>query len=42
VPELLTRLDAERLRYPAGDGWDYSNVGYLVVSQLIEAIAGSA
>ncbi|WP_036345805.1 serine hydrolase domain-containing protein [Microvirga sp. BSC39] len=41
VPELLTRLDAERLRYPAGEGWDYSNVGYLIVGQLIETMTGS-
>ncbi|WP_201864502.1 serine hydrolase domain-containing protein [Microvirga soli] len=41
VPELLTRLDADRLRYPAGEGWDYSNVGYLVVGRLIETMAGS-
>jgi CubicO group peptidase (beta-lactamase class C family) len=41
VPELLNRLDADRLRYPPGEGWDYSNVGYLVVGQLIETMAGS-
>lgn len=41
VPELLTRVDAQRLRYPAGEGWDYSNVGYLIVGQLIEAMTGS-
>jgi CubicO group peptidase (beta-lactamase class C family) len=41
VPELLVRLDAEWLRYPAGEGWDYSNVGYLVVGQLIETTTGS-
>lgn len=41
VSELLTRLDADRLRYPAGEGWDYSNVGYLIVGQLIETITGS-
>ncbi|MBM1172279.1 serine hydrolase domain-containing protein [Microvirga arabica] len=41
VPELLNRLDAQKLRYPAGEGWDYSNVGYLVVGQLIETIVGS-
>ncbi len=40
VAELLVRLDAERLRYPAGEGWDYSNVGYLVVGQLIETTTG--
>ena len=41
VPELLTRLGAERLRYPAGEGWDYSNIGYLVVGQLIETLTGT-
>jgi CubicO group peptidase (beta-lactamase class C family) len=41
VPELLTRLDAEQLRYPAGHGWGYSNIGYLAIVQLIEALAGS-
>jgi CubicO group peptidase (beta-lactamase class C family) len=40
VPELLSRLDAERLRYPAGEGWDYSNVGYLVIGQLVETMTG--
>ncbi|MBF9197559.1 serine hydrolase domain-containing protein [Microvirga terrestris] len=40
VPEILNRLNAERLRYPAGEGWDYSNVGYLVVGRLIETTAG--
>ena len=39
VPELLDRIDADRLRYPAGEGWDYSNIGYLFVAQLIEATA---
>ena len=39
VPELLDRLDADRLRYPAGEGWDYSNIGYLFVARLIEATA---
>lgn len=41
VPELLTPLDAGELRYSAGEGWDYSNVGYLVVGQLIETIGVS-
>jgi CubicO group peptidase (beta-lactamase class C family) len=40
VADLLNRLDAERLRYPAGEGWEYSNVGYLAVGQLIEALTG--
>jgi CubicO group peptidase (beta-lactamase class C family) len=37
---LLERTDAGRLRYRAGEGWDYSNIGYLLVRQLIEALAG--
>ena len=39
--ELLSRLDADRLRYPPGEGWGYSNVGYLVVGHLIETMTGS-
>jgi CubicO group peptidase (beta-lactamase class C family) len=38
--EMLRRLDAERLRYPPGEGWGYSNVGFLYVSQLIERLTG--
>lgn len=34
--EMLVRTDAERLRYPPGEGWDYSNIGYFLVRQLIE------
>jgi CubicO group peptidase (beta-lactamase class C family) len=34
--EMLQRLDATRLRYAPGDGWRYSNVGYLFVARLIE------
>ena len=41
VPELLTRLDADRLRYPPGEGWDYSNIGYLIVGRLIETLIGT-
>ncbi|MBJ6126153.1 serine hydrolase domain-containing protein [Microvirga splendida] len=41
VPELMHRLDAERLRYRTGEGWDYSNVGYLIVGRFIEAVTGS-
>jgi CubicO group peptidase (beta-lactamase class C family) len=36
VARLLDVLDAERLRYQPGNGWAYSNVGYLKVGQLIE------
>lgn len=34
--EMLERLQAERLRYPPGEGWRYSNVGYWQVARLIE------
>lgn len=38
--ELLGRLHADRLRYPVGAGWEYSNIGYLVVGQAIEVLTG--
>jgi len=38
--EMLRRLDAERLRYVPGEGWRYSNVGFLYVSRLIERTTG--
>jgi len=41
IAELLDRLEADRLRYPAGEGWDYSNIGYWVVGRLIETVTGS-
>jgi CubicO group peptidase (beta-lactamase class C family) len=34
--EMLERLQADRLRYSPGAGWHYSNVGYLMVTRLIE------
>jgi CubicO group peptidase (beta-lactamase class C family) len=40
VAEMLRRLDADTLRYPPGEGWRYSNVGYLYVSRLIERVTG--
>ncbi|HSC82231.1 MAG TPA: serine hydrolase domain-containing protein, partial [Pseudomonas sp.] len=40
--EMLQRLDATRLRYQAGAGWRYSNVGYLYVARLIERLSGLA
>jgi CubicO group peptidase (beta-lactamase class C family) len=40
VSTLLDRTDAARLRYRTGEGWDYSNVGYLLLRQLIEALTG--
>ena len=39
--EMLERLDAARLRYQPGVGWGYSNVGYLCIAQLIEALTGT-
>ena len=36
VAELLTRVKADRLIFSPGEGWAYSNVGYLFVRQLIE------
>jgi CubicO group peptidase (beta-lactamase class C family) len=38
--DMLQRLDASRLRYAPGDGWRYSNVGYLFVARLIERVTG--
>lgn len=37
---LLKETDAERLRYAPGNGWDYSNIGYLFVRQMIEQVTG--
>jgi D-alanyl-D-alanine carboxypeptidase len=34
--ELLSRVEADRLAYTPGDGWTYSNVGYLMVRRAIE------
>ena len=39
VAELLERADAGRLRYEPGRGWGYSNIGYMMVSRLIERTA---
>jgi CubicO group peptidase (beta-lactamase class C family) len=36
VERLLAALDADRPRYTPGEGWAYSNLGYLKVAQLIE------
>lgn len=36
VTELLRCSRANELRYPPGEGWQYSNIGYLKVRQLIE------
>jgi CubicO group peptidase (beta-lactamase class C family) len=40
VPALLNHVDADRLRYATGEGWEYSNIGYLFVRQLVETHSG--
>jgi CubicO group peptidase (beta-lactamase class C family) len=37
---LLERTHADRLRYEPGQGWCYSNIGYLFVRELIEEACG--
>jgi CubicO group peptidase (beta-lactamase class C family) len=34
--EMLARTEADCLRYPPGEGWDYSNIGYFHVRELVE------
>lgn len=41
VEEMLRRADAETLAYEPGHGWAYSNIGYLLVRDLIEEEAGA-
>ncbi len=41
VDELLERCEARRLLFPPGQGWAYSNIGYLFVRQLIEQVTKS-
>jgi CubicO group peptidase (beta-lactamase class C family) len=38
--DMIQRLDATRLRYEPGAGWQYSNVGYMYVARLIERVTG--
>ncbi|MGO9544302.1 MAG: serine hydrolase domain-containing protein [Rhodomicrobium sp.] len=40
VDELLERRNAKQLLFPPGEGWAYSNIGYLFIRQLIERITG--
>ncbi|MCP1649813.1 serine hydrolase domain-containing protein [Pseudomonas nitroreducens] len=37
--EMMQRLDGHRLRYSPGTGWCYSNVGFMLVAQIIERAA---
>ncbi len=39
--DMLRRIDVDALAYDPGHGWGYSNVGYLLVRDLIETAAGS-
>ena len=38
--DLRTAVEAGRLRYPPGNGWAYSNVGYMMVRERVEAAMG--
>jgi CubicO group peptidase (beta-lactamase class C family) len=38
--ELLDRVQADRLDFEPGTGWSYSNVGFLLVRELIEERTG--
>jgi CubicO group peptidase (beta-lactamase class C family) len=40
VDDLLRRVSADELRFAPGQGWAYSNVGYLFVRRLIEDATG--
>jgi len=40
VEDLLQRAGAARLTFPPGDGWAYSNIGYLKVGQIVASAAG--
>jgi CubicO group peptidase (beta-lactamase class C family) len=40
ISELLARVASDRLDFAPGDGWRYSNVGYLFVRQIIEKAVG--
>ncbi|MDZ5648473.1 serine hydrolase domain-containing protein [Nitrospirillum sp. BR 11828] len=40
VGRLLQALDTRRLRYEPGNGWAYSNIGYLKVREQIETATG--
>ena len=40
LPTLIQAADAERLRFEPGRGWGYSNIGYLIARQHLEALCG--
>ncbi len=39
--ELYRRVNADTLDFPPGQGWRYSNVGYLLARRMIEDAAGA-
>ncbi len=39
---LLQRVSADTLLFEPGEGWAYSNIGYLLVRDLVEAASGHA
>jgi CubicO group peptidase (beta-lactamase class C family) len=41
VDDLLQRVGAGSLDFAPGQGWAYSNVGYLLVRQIIEGVLGT-
>ena len=41
VSRMLDAVQADRLRFEPGTGWAYSNIGYLMVAQAIEAGSGA-
>jgi D-alanyl-D-alanine carboxypeptidase len=38
--EFLRRTDATRLRVAPDEGWDYSNIGYMLVRAMVERASG--
>ena len=40
--EVTRRCCAGPLDFPPGEGWHYSNTGYLLLARLIETIAGAS
>jgi CubicO group peptidase (beta-lactamase class C family) len=40
LDRLLAAVEATRPRHRPGAGWAYSNIGYLMIAQLIERISG--
>ena len=42
VDELLSAVQADRLRYQPGEGWAYSNIGYREISLIIEKFSRKA